>query len=115
MGSKNTISESSIEKYFVKQAKKAGMKCVKMIPTYENGIPDRMIILNGIAAFVELKAPGKKPRPLQVSYMKELRKAGSSTGVVDSKESANMFLQLFKDYVSRGGYDTAPPFNFEPC
>ena len=97
------------------KAKEAGMKCVKMIPTYENGIPDRMVIFNGVSAFAEIKAPNKKPRPLQVSYMKELRKAGSCTGVVDSKESAREFIKRFKEYVERGAFEFAPPFNFGEC
>ena len=99
MGSKNTISESSIERHFVKQAKKSGMKCVKMIPTFENGIPDRMVIYAGASGFAEIKAPGKKPRPLQVSYMKELQNKGCFVGVVDSKESALKWIEDFKIHV----------------
>lgn len=100
MASKSTTRESSIEKYFVKKCKGAGIrKCIKMVPTYENGIPDRMALLNGVSGFAEIKAPGKKPRPLQVSYMRSLEEAGFFVGVVDSKESALRWIEEFKVHV----------------
>ena len=51
------------------------------------GIPDRLVLLpNGKCAFVELKAPGEKPRKLQKIRMKQLRKLGLKTYVVDGVE-----------------------------
>ena len=40
----------------------------------------------GIAAFAEVKAPGQKPRPLQVHRMNQLRKLGFKVFVVDDVE-----------------------------
>ena len=40
----------------------------------------------GIAAFCEVKAPGEKPRPLQLHRMEQLRKLGFRVYVVDSEE-----------------------------
>ena len=37
----------------------------------------------GIAAFAEVKAPGQKPRPLQVHRINQLRKLGFKVFVVD--------------------------------
>ena len=51
------------------------------------GIPDRLVLLpNGKCAFVELKAPGEKPRKLQKIRMKQLRKLGLKTYVIDGVE-----------------------------
>ena len=51
------------------------------------GIPDRLVLLpNGKCAFVELKAPGEKPRKLQKIRMKQLRKLGFKTYVIDGVE-----------------------------
>lgn len=93
------MSESSIEKYFVAKCKEAGMRSFKMLPTYEAGMPDRIVLYRGVAGFAEIKAPGKKPRQLQAVFLEELQKAGSFTGVVDSKDSALNWIQDFLNYV----------------
>ena len=52
-----------------------------------DGMPDRLILLpNGRIAFAELKAPGKKPRKLQLARHRLLRKLGFKVFVIDSKE-----------------------------
>ena len=49
-----------------------------------NGLPDRLILMpNGKMAFVEVKAPGKKPRPLQVARHEILRQLGFKVYVLD--------------------------------
>ena len=70
-----------------------------MLPTFESGMPDRQVLFLGASGFAEIKAPGKKPRPLQVSFLNELGKAGSFVGVVDSYESALQWIEDFKDHV----------------
>lgn len=99
MESRNTISEASIEAYFRTQCKKMGIKTVKMVPIYEAGIPDRQVLFRGVSGFCELKRPGKKAKPHQIAYLKELHKAGFYTGVVDSKESAKEWLEGFLEHV----------------
>ncbi len=46
----------------------------------------------GRVAFVEVKAPGQKPRPLQVHRMEQLRKLGFKVFVVDSISAINLLL-----------------------
>jgi hypothetical protein len=49
-----------------------------------NGLPDRLILMpDGKMAFVEVKAPGKKPRPLQVARHEILRQLGFKVYVLD--------------------------------
>lgn len=100
MGSKNTTSENSIERYFVQKCKEAGMKAIKMIPTFEAGIPDRQILYAGVSGFAEIKAPGQKPRPLQIAYMDSLKLAGFFVGVIDSKESAVEWINNFHKHAT---------------
>ena len=45
-----------------------------------------MLLPDGHCGFVELKAPGEKPRKLQEMRMKWLRKLGFRTYVVDGLE-----------------------------
>lgn len=99
MGVKNTTSETSIEKYFIKKCKEQGMKVIKMVPTYENGIPDRQVLFKGFAGFAEIKKPGKTASPLQVVYLRELGKAGCFVGVVDSKEAVMEWIENFVQHV----------------
>lgn len=92
------MRESSIERYFVQQCKYRGMKVIKMVPTFEMGIPDRQVLWKGVSGFAEIKAPGKKPRANQVAYMKALSDAGFYTGVVDSRESAIAWIHGFTSH-----------------
>lgn len=52
-----------------------------------DGLPDRMVFLSdGKFAFVELKAKGKKPRPLQLKRMADFKNLGFRSFVIDDKE-----------------------------
>ncbi len=67
------MTEKQIEQKLVKRVKGLGGIALKLNPIGMDGIPDRLILLpKGIAFFVETKAPGKKPRALQINRMKQL-------------------------------------------
>lgn len=93
------MRESYIESKFVRMCKEQGIKTMKMIPTYEAGIPDRQALYAGVSGFAEIKALGKKPRPLQLKYLSELKKAGFYVGVIDSEESAENWIREFLAHV----------------
>ena len=77
--------EKEIESRLVIMAKKRGCIPVKLLSSSFNGLPDRLILAPGEKmSFIELKAPGKKPRPLQLKRHKELRNLGFKVYVVDS-------------------------------
>ena len=79
--------EKDIEKKLVAEAKKKGCIAVKMMSFSYNGMPDRLILAPGEkCGFIELKAPLKKPRALQLKRHKELRALGFKVYVVDSIE-----------------------------
>jgi hypothetical protein len=94
------MKESKIEKYLVDQVKALGGKAIKMIPTYENGIPDRLVLLYGKSYFIELKKEGENPDPLQVAYMNELERMGFRCFVIDNKPDIDIFLRLAKERFS---------------
>ena len=61
-------SEKQIEQGLVKAVKNMGGIVPKFVSPGFDGMPDRIVLLPyGKFAFVEVKAPSKKPRPLQVS------------------------------------------------
>lgn len=81
------MRESEIEGSLRKEAKKMGGMAVKFVSPGFNGVPDRIVLLPGRKiAFVELKAPGKKPRPLQRKRMEQLKSLGFPVYVVDDVE-----------------------------
>lgn len=87
------LQEKDIEKYFVRRVREAGGKAYKFVSPGNNGVPDRMVCLpGGRAVFVELKAPGKVPRPMQIHQIGILREFGFRVEIVDSKESADEFI-----------------------
>ena len=61
------MREKAIEHHLVMETEKAGGKAVKLVSPSFAGMPDRLILLaDGKMGFVEVKAPGQKPRPLQL-------------------------------------------------
>lgn len=79
------MREKTIEQALVKAVKGRGGICPKFTSPGMDGMPDRLVLLpQGRIAFVEMKAPGKKPRPLQLHRHKELRQLGFLVYVLDN-------------------------------
>ena len=58
------------------------------------GVPDRIVLLpGGRCFFVELKAPGKKMRPLQVKRAKQLESLGFKVYCIDSMEGIKEIIE----------------------
>ena len=81
------MREKDIEQRLVKAVKVAGGICPKLVCPGLDGMPDRLALLgDGHAGFVEVKAPGKEPRPLQVRRHTQLRELGYLVFVLDDTE-----------------------------
>ena len=77
-------SEKQIEQALVRAVKNMGGIAPKFVSPGFDGMPDRIVLLpHGLMAFVEVKAPGKKPRPLQVSRHGLLQRLGFKVYVLD--------------------------------
>lgn len=78
------MREKVIEKKLVTEVKKRGGICPKWVAPGFDGVPDRIVLLPGRKfGFVEVKAPGEKPRPLQISRHKLLSRLGFRVHVLD--------------------------------
>ena len=89
----NSLREKTIEAALVKEVKRRGGICPKFTSPGSNGVPDRMVLLpGGRIGFVEVKAPGEKPRPLQVHRHKQLRRLGFKVYVLDGPEQIEGIL-----------------------
>lgn len=81
------LRESFVERKLTTEVKKRGGLAVKFVSPGFDGVPDRLVLFpGGRLAFVEMKAPGKKMRPLQVKRAEQLRTLGFSVYCVDSPE-----------------------------
>lgn len=85
--------EKTIERKLTVAVKKAGGIAVKFVSPSFDGMPDRLVLLpDGLIAFVELKAPGKRPRPLQEARHQLLRSLGLKVYVIDKPEQIGGML-----------------------
>ena len=86
-------SEKQIEQSLVKAVKNMGGIAPKFVSPGFDGMPDRILLLpNGMIAFAELKAPGKKPRPLQAARHEMLTALGFKVYVIDNEEQIGGIL-----------------------
>ena len=87
------MREKVIEQQLVEAVKNAGGMCPKFVSPGFDGMPDRIVLLPGSrAAFVEVKSPGKKPRPLQLKRHDQLRSLGFQVYVLDRADQIGGIL-----------------------
>ncbi len=88
------MNEKFIEKKLVKIVKSMGGMALKFVSPGMDGVPDRIVLFpGGRIGFVELKAPGKKLRPLQMRRMAQLSRLGFPVCVVDDVEQIGEVLE----------------------
>ena len=81
------MKEKILEKKFVKAVKEAGGIAPKLICLGFDGMPDRIVLLpGGCMGYIEVKVPGKVPRPLQEARHQVLRHLGFLIYVLDDKQ-----------------------------
>lgn len=87
------MREKQIEQKLVSEVKRRGGICPKWVSPGFDGVPDRLVFLPGKHfGMVEVKAPGEKPRPLQVSRHRLLEKLGFKTYILDGAEQIQALL-----------------------
>ena len=90
---KDFLRERVIEQSLVKAVKARGGMCPKFTSPGMDGMPDRLVLLpQGHIGFVEVKAPGEKPRPLQLHRHEQLRRLGFQVYVLDDIEQIGGIL-----------------------
>lgn len=88
------MTEKYIEQKLVRAVKERGGIAPKFVSPGLDGVPDRIVLLPmGRMAFVELKAPGKKMRPLQVKRKTQLEALGFLVYCVDGIEQIDEVLK----------------------
>lgn len=91
------MNEHHIEQALKHSVEGAGGICWKLVSPGTAGVPDRICIHRGRIVFVELKAPGCQPRPIQHRRMKQLKDHGMTVLVVDSTDGIREVLDALRD------------------
>jgi len=79
--------EKKIEREVVNAVRAKGGLALKLISPGFDGVPDRIVLMpNGRIAFVELKAPGRKMRSIQIKRKRQLESLGFSVYCIDRPE-----------------------------
>ena len=87
--------ERFIEQKLVARVKREGGLCPKFVSPGSDGWPDRLVLMpGGKIAFVELKAPQGRLRPIQVQRHAQLRDLGFSVFVVNDPDQIPEVLEL---------------------
>lgn len=87
------MRERTIEHKLVTETVNRGGVALKFVSPGCIGVPDRIVMLpDGKIGFVELKAPGKKLRPIQARRIQQMRKMGFKVYVIDGMEQIGSVL-----------------------
>ena len=88
------MREKTIEHKLTIAAKNMGGIALKFVSPGFDGMPDRIVLLpGGHMAFVEVKAPGQKPRPLQLARHNLLRGLGFKVYVLDAEADIDKIVK----------------------
>ena len=88
------MREKEIEKKLVEETKRRKGLALKFVSPGFDGMPDRILLLpGGKIAFVEVKAPGRQPRPLQLVRHATLRRLGFQVFVLDDELMIKKILE----------------------
>lgn len=91
------MREKTIELQLTRAVKSIGGMCPKFVSPGTDGMPDRIVLLPGYRiGFVEVKAPGKGPRPLQVKRHMQLRALGFLVFVLDDSKQIPGIIEAIK-------------------
>ena len=84
--------EARIERSVCSWAKKRGITPLKLAGMHARGQADRMFMKDGVAVFVEMKAPGNKPTALQAKWLADRRADGFEATWHDNGEECKEWL-----------------------
>ena len=89
--------EKKLEQKLVKAVRDIGGLALKFVSPGCDGVPDRLILIAyGKVAFVEVKAKGKKPRPIQIRRINQIKNLGFLVFILDDEKDSPSIIQQVK-------------------
>lgn len=87
--------ERDVEAAFRRIGRSKGALVLKFTSPGTSGVPDRVVLhKDGRVDFVELKAPGERPRRLQVETFRKFEARGHPVSVVDTVRGAEEWWEV---------------------
>ena len=90
--------ERDVEKILVKGVRDLGGKAYKFTSPGNGGVPDRLIVIDGLIDFVELKQDNGRLSPLQRVQISKLRSLGASVLILQGEQDVRLYLDGLKKY-----------------
>ena len=91
------MREKVVEAALVKAVKEKHGLALKFVSPGLDGVPDRVVLLpHGKLAFVELKAPGEKMRPLQLKRKDQIEALGFRVFCIDGTNQIGGILDAIQ-------------------
>ena len=89
--------EKKLEQKLVKAVRNIGGLALKFVSPGCDGVPDRLILIAyGKVAFVEVKAKGKKPRPIQIRRINQIKNLGFLVFILDDEKDIPSIIKQVK-------------------
>lgn len=89
--------EKYLENKLVNKIKNIDGLCIKLLPTFLTGLPDRLCLFQGgKICFAEIKETGKKLKPVQVVWKNILEKMGFRFYIVDQSAIIDIIIEEHK-------------------
>lgn len=87
--------ERDVESALTRAVRRAGGMCVKFLPDFVKGFPDRLVLLpGGRVVFVETKRPdGGRVDEIQKLRQAQLRKLGFDARIIHTREEVASFAR----------------------
>jgi hypothetical protein len=96
-GNSMAARENKVERYLDSEIMKLGGITRKWVSPGVNGVPDRIVIVNGLVWFVEVKTIDGRLSPWQKREIDRLRDHGVSALVVYGVEGVDEFIKEVRE------------------
>lgn len=93
------VRENKVERYLDKEVAKLGGLTRKWVSPGRDGVPDRIVIINGVVWFVEVKTIDGATSEVQKREHQRLRDCGGDVTTIYGNAGVDMFIRdlLFND------------------
>ncbi len=90
-------SEKNLEIRLREKIKALGGRAIKFTSPGSAGVPDRLVLIDGRAEFVELKTFGGNVSPLQQDWQDEFKRMGQYAIVIRGNEDLDAYFRRLDD------------------
>ena len=86
------VRENKVEKYLDERVTELGGITRKWVSPGRDGVPDRIVILEGLIWFVEVKTVRGTLSQVQIREQRRLRSAGANVTTVNGQAGVDIFI-----------------------